>query len=168
MKEYKSEMIRNVCLAGQRGCGKTSLADAIAYCTKVNNRIGRVDDGSSLLDYTEAETARKTSLTSKLLAVEWDSHKINLLDSPGHADFIGELLAERGKTLYQLVEGDILMRAIYITECCWTCCIKRRDDEIRLQESIPNIPVPQKGTVGKYRDRYVRPGFYFGNQGLNF
>ena len=93
MKEYKSEMIRNVCLAGQRGCGKTSLADAIAYCTKVNNRIGRVDDGSSLLDYTEAETARKTSLTSKLLAVEWDSHKINLLDSPGHADFIGELLS---------------------------------------------------------------------------
>jgi len=92
VKEYKSEMIRNVCLAGQRGCGKTSLADAIAFCTKVNNRIGRVDDESSLLDYTEAEIARKTSITSKLLAVEWENHKINLLDSPGHADFIGELL----------------------------------------------------------------------------
>ncbi len=91
MKEYTTEQIRNICFAGQRGCGKTSLIDAIAYNTKINNRIGRVDDGSSLLDYNEDEISRKTTLTTKLLACEWKSNKINLLDCPGHTDFIGEL-----------------------------------------------------------------------------
>jgi elongation factor G len=86
-------MIRNICLAGQRGCGKTSLADAIAFCTGLNNRIGRVDDGSSLLDYTEAEIARKTSISTKLLACQWQKTKLNILDCPGHSDFVGEFLS---------------------------------------------------------------------------
>jgi len=93
VKGYTTDKIRNVCLAGQRGCGKTSIADAVAFSAGVNNRIGRVDDGSSLLDYTEAEIARKTSNSSKLLACEWKDKKINLLDSPGHSDFVGELLS---------------------------------------------------------------------------
>ncbi len=93
MKEFTTDKIRNICLAGQRGCGKTSLADAVAFNTGQNNRIGRVDDGSSLLDYTEAEIARKTSISSKLLACEWQKTKINLLDCPGHSDFPGELLS---------------------------------------------------------------------------
>ena len=92
MKEFKTDNIRNICLAGQRGCGKTSLADAVAFCTGQNNRIGRVDDGSSLLDYTDGEIARKTSISSKLMACEWNNTKINLLDCPGHSDFVGELL----------------------------------------------------------------------------
>ncbi len=92
MKDFKTDKIRNICLAGQRGCGKTSLADAVAFCTGQNNRIGRVDDGSSLLDYTDSEIARKTSISSKLLACEWNNTKINLLDCPGHSDFVGELL----------------------------------------------------------------------------
>ncbi|MCK4301931.1 MAG: elongation factor G, partial [candidate division Zixibacteria bacterium] len=93
MKEYTTDKIRNLCLAGQRGCGKTSLTDTIAFCTGVNNRVGRVDDGSSMLDYTDAEIARRTSISSKLLACEWQDHKINCFDTPGHADFIGELLS---------------------------------------------------------------------------
>ena len=93
MKEYTTDKIRNLCLAGQRGCGKTSLGDAIAFCTGVNNRVGRVDDGSSLLDFADAEIARRTSISSKLLACEWEGHKLNCFDTPGHADFIGELLS---------------------------------------------------------------------------
>jgi elongation factor G len=93
VKQYTTDKIRNVCLAGQRGSGKTSVADSIAFHTGINNRVGRVDDGSSLLDYTEAEIGRKTSVTSKLLACEWNNAKINLLDCPGHADFVGELLS---------------------------------------------------------------------------
>ncbi len=93
MKEYPTDKIRNICLAGQRGCGKTSLADAVAYASGVNNRIGRVDDGSSLLDYTDSEMARRTSLQLKLLAAPWRDCKINLFDAPGHLDFTGEYLA---------------------------------------------------------------------------
>ncbi len=93
MKEFTTDSIRNVCLAGQRGCGKTSLADAIAFATGVNSRVGRVDDGSSLFDYTDGELSRKSSLSAKLLACTWQDKKINLFDCPGHADFIGELLS---------------------------------------------------------------------------
>ncbi|MDZ4723045.1 MAG: elongation factor G [candidate division Zixibacteria bacterium] len=93
MKDYPTEKIRNVCLAGQRGSGKTSLADAVAFTCGVNNRIGRVDDGSSLFDYTDAEINHRTSISSKLLACECKGIKLNLFDCPGHADFIGELLA---------------------------------------------------------------------------
>ena len=74
MKEFASDKIRNVCLAGQRGCGKTSLADAIAFAAGLNNRIGRVDDGTSLLDYTESEISRKTSISLKLLACQNGAH----------------------------------------------------------------------------------------------
>lgn len=91
MKEFTTDKIRNICLAGQRGCGKTSLADAIAFCTGQNNRIGNVDDGSSLLDYQETELSRNTTLSSKLMACEWANTKINWFDNPGHPDFIGEL-----------------------------------------------------------------------------
>jgi len=93
VKEFPTDKIRNICLAGQRGCGKTSLADAIAFNAGVNNRIGRVDDGSSLLDYTDPEIARKTSISSKLLSCVWKDAKINLFDCPGHLDFVGEFLS---------------------------------------------------------------------------
>ncbi len=93
MKEYATDKIRNVCLAGQRGSGKTSLADNVAYVTGVNNRVGSVDGGSSLLDHTESEIARKTSISSKLLACPWKDCKLNLFDAPGHSDFIGDMLS---------------------------------------------------------------------------
>jgi len=93
VKDFSTDNIRNLCLAGQRGCGKTSLADAVAFNTKINNRIGQVDTGSSFLDYNDGEIARKTSISSKLLACTWKDKKINFFDCPGHTDFIGELLS---------------------------------------------------------------------------
>lgn len=93
MKEFPNDKIRNICLAGQRGAGKTSLADAIAFVTGVNSRIGSVDEGTSLFDHGESELSRKTSISSKLLACVWKNEKINLLDCPGHLDFMGEFLS---------------------------------------------------------------------------
>ncbi len=92
MKDFSTDKIRTFCLSGQRGSGKTSLADALAFTTGVNSRIGRVDDGSSIMDYYESEIARKTTISSKLLAAVHKDCKVNILDCPGHADFIGELL----------------------------------------------------------------------------
>jgi elongation factor G len=92
VKLYATDKIRNICFTGQRNSGKTSLADAIAFTAGLNNRIGSVDNGTSLLDSTDSELSRKTTLTVKLLAVEWNDCKINILDCPGHLDFIGELM----------------------------------------------------------------------------
>lgn len=93
MKDFSTDKIRTFCLAGQRGSGKTSLADALAFTAGVNSRIGRVDDGSSLMDYYETEIARKTTISAKLLAITHKESKINVIDCPGHPDFIGEILA---------------------------------------------------------------------------
>ena len=93
MKQYTTDKIRNICLAGQRGTGKTSLGDAIAFNAGINNRIGSVDSGTSILDFTDSEIERKTTITLKLLAVEWNDCKINLIDCPGHLDFTGELMS---------------------------------------------------------------------------
>lgn len=92
MKVYDTEQIRNIALIGQRGCGKTSLADAIAFSCGISNRQGKVDDGTSLSDFTDAEISRKSSIGLAILTCPWKSQKINLLDLPGHPDFIGELI----------------------------------------------------------------------------
>ncbi len=92
MKVYDTDQIRNVALIGQRGCGKTSLADAMAFSSGITNRLGKVDDGTSLSDFTEDEISRKTSIGLSILTCPWKNVKINLLDLPGHPDFIGELI----------------------------------------------------------------------------
>jgi elongation factor G len=92
VKVYDTEQIKNIALIGQRGCGKTSLADAIAYSSGITNRQGKVDEGTSLSDFTEAEINRKTSIGLSILTCPWKNQKINLLDLPGHPDFIGELI----------------------------------------------------------------------------
>jgi len=93
VKVYDTDSIRNIALIGQRGCGKTSLADAIAYSSGITNRQGKVDNGTSLSDFTEEEINRKTSIGLALLMCPWKNIKLNILDLPGNPDFIGELIA---------------------------------------------------------------------------
>ncbi len=93
MKVYNTEKLRNICLFGDKGVGKTSMAEAMLYMAKVTTRLGRVDDGNSVADYDQQEIDRKQSLTAKLLAIEWDGCKLNLMDTPGYADFVGEVVS---------------------------------------------------------------------------
>lgn len=86
------DKIRNIALIGRGGCGKTSLAEAIAYHGKITNRIGRVDDGTTICDSDQDEKERKISIGASLLSCPWKEHKINLIDTPGYADFFGEVV----------------------------------------------------------------------------
>ncbi|MEU5051174.1 elongation factor G-like protein EF-G2 [Streptomyces sp. NPDC021096] len=85
--------IRNVVLVGHSGSGKTTLVEALALATGSVNRAGRVEDGSALSDYDEIEHRQQRSVQLSLVPVEWAGIKINLLDTPGYADFVGELRA---------------------------------------------------------------------------
>jgi elongation factor G len=85
--------VRNVVLVGHSGSGKTTLVEALALATGAVNRAGRVEDGGSLSDYDEIEHRQQRSVQLSLVPVEWDGIKINLLDTPGYADFVGELRA---------------------------------------------------------------------------
>src|SRR6266849_6171154 len=93
MKVYRAEQIRNVALISHVGAGKTSLVDAALYDSGAVTRQGKVDDGTSISDYDPDELKRHMSLNVKVLPVEWKDHKINFIDTPGYADFVGEVKA---------------------------------------------------------------------------
>src|SRR6266581_8962940 len=93
MKVYRAEQIRNVALISHVGAGKTSLVDAALYDSGAVTRQGKVDDGTSISDYDPDELKRHMSLNVKVLPVEWKNHKINFIDTPGYADFVGEVKA---------------------------------------------------------------------------
>ncbi len=93
MKVYRAEQIRNVALISHVGAGKTSLADAALYDSGAVTRQGKVDEGTSIGDHDPDEMKRRMSLNAKVLPVEWKDHKINLIDTPGYADFVGEVKA---------------------------------------------------------------------------
>ncbi|MFC1502115.1 GTP-binding protein, partial [bacterium] len=90
MKDFAGDKIRNVGLVGHGGVGKTSLAEALLFSMGESNRIGKIDDGSTISDYHPDEIERKISISSSMLHGEWKEWKINILDTPGYSDFIGD------------------------------------------------------------------------------
>jgi elongation factor G len=91
MKEYATENIRNVALIGHGGTGKTSLSEAMLFSAKAINRLGRVDDGTTTSDFDPDEVRRSFSVNLSVLPYEWQGNKLNILDTPGYADFVGEV-----------------------------------------------------------------------------
>ncbi|HPZ43818.1 MAG TPA: elongation factor G [Bacillota bacterium] len=91
MKNYKTEQIRNLGVVAHGGAGKTSLVEAMIYNTGVLSRLGRVEDGTTVSDYHPEEIARQVTIHTSLVPCEWNGVKINLLDTPGFSDFIGEV-----------------------------------------------------------------------------
>ena len=93
MQQFGLENIRNIALLSHAGAGKTSAAEAMLFTAKAINRLGKVDDGSSTSDYDPDEIKRKISINLSLLPCPWRDAKINLIDTPGYSDFIGEVKA---------------------------------------------------------------------------
>ncbi len=93
MKVYQTKDLRNICIIGHGGCGKTTLAEAIAFNAGLIDRMGKVEEGSTLSDYDPEEVKRNISINTSLIPVEYKGHKINVLDVPGYFDFVGEMIA---------------------------------------------------------------------------
>ena len=90
MNIYTTDKIRNVCLLGHGGAGKTSLAEAMAYLGGLTSRMGKISDGNTVSDYGKEEIKRQISIYTSLIPIEWNGTKINVLDTPGFFDFVGE------------------------------------------------------------------------------
>jgi elongation factor G len=88
-----SPMIRNVALVGHGGSGKTTLTEALLFVAGVTTRMGRVEDGSTVTDFDPEEHKRTISVSLALAPFEWEGHKVNVLDTPGYADFLGDVAA---------------------------------------------------------------------------
>jgi elongation factor G len=90
---HPTAKIRNVALVGHGGAGKTTLAEALLHRSGTINRLGRVEDGSTVSDHDPEEQRRGLSLSLALTPFEWKGHKVNLIDTPGYADFMGDVAA---------------------------------------------------------------------------
>jgi len=104
MKRFEPSYTRNIGTFGHGGEGKTSLVDAMLFDTGENNRLGRVDDGSSLMDFEPEEINRKISISASLSHFEWDKHQFHIIDTPGYANFIAE-----AKASMRVVDGAIIV-----------------------------------------------------------
>jgi len=92
MKEYDMKKLRNLLFMGSGGAGKTTLAEQIFYLTKTTTRVGKIDEGNTVMDFDAEETAKKMSLSLSLGFVNYNDHKINILDTPGTPDFITDAI----------------------------------------------------------------------------
>lgn len=91
MKKYSVDSIRNLILLGHGGCGKTTLAEAMLYTAKAIDRLGKVDDGNATMDHDPEEIKRKISISTAIAPLEYGDGKINIIDTPGFFDFVGEV-----------------------------------------------------------------------------
>ena len=135
MKVYRTDEIRNVVLLGHGGSGKTSLAEAMAYVSGATSRMGKIADGNTISDFDKEEQKREFSISTSLVPIEWEKAKINILDTPGYFDFVGEVeeavsaadaavIVVSGKAgvevgtekAWELCDKYKLLRMVYVTE----------------------------------------------------
>lgn len=90
MNVYTTDRIRNVVVLGHGGAGKTSLVEAMAYLGGITSRLGNVTEGNTISDYDKEEIKRKFSISASVVPVIWNDVKLNILDTPGYFDFVGE------------------------------------------------------------------------------
>src|SRR5918992_1326601 len=93
VKTYATENIRNIVLVGHGGAGKTSVAEALLFRSGATTRMGKITEGNTVCDFDEEEIRKGISVSTALAPIEWDGHKVNVLDAPGYADFVGEMRA---------------------------------------------------------------------------
>jgi len=122
MKEYTTDKIRNVAMVSHSGAGKTILADAFLFAKGVINRMGKVEDGTTVSDFDEEEQRRQISLSTSVIPVEHNDYKINLLDTPGYPDFVGEVISALRVSEGALVVIDSVAGAEVGTEIAWGYC----------------------------------------------
>jgi len=120
MREYSTSAIRNVALISHSGAGKTILVEALLYHLGVTTRMGSISEGNTVSDFEEEEIRRGVSLSTSVIPLEYKDHKINLLDTPGSPDFIGEVIsalwvAEAATVLVDAVAGPAVG-----TEVTWS------------------------------------------------
>jgi elongation factor G len=119
MKVYDATSLRNVAIVGHGGSGKTQLVSTMLFVAGAVNRIGRVDDGTTVTDFDEEEIARKHTLSSSLAYAEWQKVKINIIDTPGFANFLTDARAALRVVEAAIVVVDAVAGVEVQTEKLW-------------------------------------------------
>ncbi len=135
MKDYRTNQLRNVVLLGHGSSGKTSLAEAMLFTSGATNRMGRVEDGTTVADFDDEEKRRNISLNLAILPIEWEGCKINVLDTPGYTDFVGEVKSAVKVAEAAVVVVDAISGIEVGTELVWN---------FAAEENLPRLVVVNK------------------------
>ncbi len=119
MKEYPTDKLRNIALVSHSGGGKTILGEAMLFVTGAITRMGKIEEGNTVSDFEEEEIRRNLSLSTAILPVEFKDHKLNLLDTPGYTDFIGEAISALSVADAAVVLVDSVAGVEVGTEILW-------------------------------------------------
>jgi elongation factor G len=122
MKEYTTEFIRNIAMVSHSGAGKTMLGEALLHFTGATTRLGKIEDGTTVSDFEDEEVRRGLSLSTSILPIEYKNYKINLLDTPGYTDFVGEQISALRVVDGAVVVVDSVAGAEVGTEVTWSYC----------------------------------------------
>ena len=122
MKEYTTEFIRNIALVSHGSGGKTMLVEAFLHTTGATTRLGKIEDGTTASDFEDEEIRRKLSLSTTVIPVEYKDHKINVLDTPGYTDFIGEVVSALRVADGAIILVDSVAGLEVGTEIVWNYC----------------------------------------------
>jgi elongation factor G len=122
MKEYTTEFIRNIALVSHGSGGKTMLAEAFLHVTGATSRLGKIEDGSTVSDFEDEEIRRKLSLSTAVIPVEYKDYKINVLDTPGYTDFVGEVVSALRVADGTAILVDSVAGLEVGTEIVWNYC----------------------------------------------
>lgn len=124
MKEYRTEAIRNVAFVSHSSAGKTMLAEAFLHVTGATTRLGKIEDGTTVSDFEEEEIRRGISLSTSVIPIEYKDVKINVLDTPGYLDFVGEVISALRVADSAVVLVDSVAGVEVGTEITWQYCDK--------------------------------------------
>jgi elongation factor G len=156
MAVYPPERVRNVALLGHNGSGKTTLAEALLFTAGVTTRQGRVEDGNTVSDYDPEETKRRISINLSLVPVPWKDSKINLLDAPGYADFVGEALAGIRVADAAIIVVDATAGVQVGTEQVWGHCEERGLPRALFVNKLDRENADFTRTLAALRERFGR------------
>ena len=131
MKEYTTEFLRNIALVSHGGAGKTMLAEAFLHATGATTRLGKVEDRTTTSDHDDEEHKRKISIYSSLIPIEHRDHKINIIDTPGYTDFVGEMISAMSVADAAVILVDAVAGIEVGTEMAW-----RYADEFNLPRFV--------------------------------
>jgi elongation factor G len=156
MNVYDAAHIRNIALVGHQGAGKTTLAEAMLYDAGVVPRMGNVEDGTTVSDYHPSERERGMSVFTSLLHAEWEGHKINILDTPGYADFVGETVAALRVADTALFVVDAGEGVQVGTEVAWAYTEQTQTPAMFVVNKLDQSDADFESAIQQMRERFGR------------
>ncbi len=153
---YNTAQIRNVALVGHSGSGKTALAEAMLFAAGQLKRLGRIEDGTTVSDYTKEEIERKISLTASVLNCPWASHQLNIIDAPGYADFFAETQSALRAVDAAVVVVDAPSGPQIGTERAWGLAGETKQPRLLFANKLDHTDLDIEGLQERLRERLGR------------